>query len=107
MTRKHAAFVFERVPEGDVGDVVQQGGNPDKLGLVRRHGIRASDRVDKPLRHPGCSEGMFESGVKGRWEHEIRGAKLLDATETLEFRGVDELDLQWPQPDIPVDGIAD
>src|SRR4030095_16509648 len=106
VARKHAAFVFERMAEGNVGDVVQQGGYTNELGFIVRHVVAVAYGVDDALGHPGCPEGMLETSMQGGGKNEAGRAELLDAPQTLEFRCIDDLDLKGSQLDIPVYGIT-
>jgi hypothetical protein len=50
---------------------------------------------------------VLESGVYRRRKNKVCGAELFDTTQTLEFRGIDDLDLQGSQLDITVDSVTD
>src|SRR5262245_58742996 len=93
--------------ERNVRDVVQQRGHANQLGLLVRNARRATHGLDDPLGHPRRSEGMLEAGVHRRRKNKVGCAELLNAPQTLEFRRIDDLDLQGSQLNITVDGITD
>ena len=48
---------------------------------------------------------MFEARMQGGREHQVSRSKLFNAAKTLEFRGVDQLDFERAELNIPVDRI--
>ena len=106
VARKNAAFVFKRVAERNVRDVVKQRGDPNELLFVRGNRPRAADDLEDAMRHPRCAQRMLETRMDRGRKNEVSGSELLDAAETLKLRRIHQLDLERPHFDVAVHGIA-
>ena len=86
------AGLLERVGEGVVADVVQQGGEPDGeavLSATRRQLAPLLEGGERPAGQVVGAEGVLEAGVGGAGIDEEGVAELADVAEALDGRGVE------------------
>lgn len=50
---------------------------------------------------------VLEAVVGGAWKHQVGAAQLLDVSQSLELRRVDDGDQQWVELHVAVDGVVE
>ena len=93
MPGQELAFVLEGVPEGDVGDVVGQGGEEHRLLVDLREpaGALRFDLSDDALGHPARAHAVLEAGVLGAGVDVEGGPQLPYAPQALHLGRVNDL----------------
>jgi hypothetical protein len=113
VARQQPGLVLDVVAERDVGDVVQQRGDPQHAPLVvadaQAGGVArgvAVHGVEQPVAHVQRADRMLEARVHGARVDEVRETELLDAAQPLELGRVDQPHFLGGEFDVAVDGIA-
>ena len=104
------ARLLQRVGEGIVPDVVEQGGEPDRETVVGRHVLELAPFLqarEGAARQVVGAEGVLEPGVGGAGIDEEGVADLADVAQPLHRRRVQREERGAVEADVVPEGIAD